>query len=119
MNDRPLDPLPPRHIFLKRLARTALLAMLIIGGSLVLGVLGYHYLEGLSWIDSLLNGSMILSGMGPVAVLTSPSAKLFASAYAMFSAVVFLVCVAVMISPVIHRVLHRFHMDMEEDRRDD
>src|SRR3989442_14260328 len=78
------SPLPPRRVFLQRLARTGLLAGLIIAGSLGLGVLGYHHLGRLPWIDSLLNASMILGGMGPVEALTTPSAKIFASAYAPF-----------------------------------
>ena len=112
-------PLPPRRVFLQRLARTGLLAGLIIAGSLGLGVLGYHHLGRLPWIDSLLNASMILGGMGPVDALTTPAAKLFASAYALFSGVVLLASVAVMITPIVHRFLHRYHLDLDDQGRDD
>jgi len=102
---------PPRRVFLQRALRAFLIAMLAIAVSLALGVLGYHVLGGLPWIDALLNASMILGGMGPVDVLTTRSAKLFASAYALFSGVILLASVAVMISPVLHRILHRYHLE--------
>jgi hypothetical protein len=110
--------LPPHPVFLRRLARTFLLAVLIIGGSLSLGVLGYHHFAGLPWVDALLNASMILGGMGPVDLLTTRTAKLFASAYALFSGVILLAAVAVMIAPLVHRFLHRYHLDLDEDDRD-
>jgi|SRR5262252_4999331 len=104
-------PFPPRRVFLQRALRGFLLAMLAIAVSLGLGVVGYHVLGGLPWIDALLNASMILGGMGPVDALTTPGAKLFASAYALFSGVILLASVAVMISPVVHRFLHRYHLE--------
>ena len=84
----------------------------------MIGILGYHYIARLSWIDALLNASMILTGMGPVATLTDTPSKLFASAYALFSGVVFLSAVSIVLAPVFHRILHKFHLD-EEDERDD
>jgi len=116
MREKHRDRLPPHPVFLRRLARTFLLAIVIIGSSLSLGVLGYHHFAGLPWVDALLNASMILGGMGPVDILTTRSAKLFASAYALFSGVVLLGSVAVMIAPLVHRFLHRYHLDMDEDR---
>ena len=79
--------------------------------ALLPGVLGYWAFAGLSWIDALLNASMILTGMGPVAVLSTTGAKLFASAYALFSGIVFLSTAAVIVAPIIHHVLHRFHVE--------
>ena len=99
--------------FLKRMLRFAALATGIILVSLGIGILGYHYFEGLSWIDSLLNASMILGGMGPVAPLQTTAGKLFASFYALFSGMVFLVAVGVLIAPIFHRFLHHFHLDIE------
>ena len=81
--------------------------------SLGIGGLGYHYLNKLNWIDSFLNASMILGGMGPVDKLTTDSSKIFASVFAIFSGVVFLVGVGVVFTPIAHRILHRMHLDEE------
>ena len=78
---------------------------------LSIGVLGYHGIAGLSWIDSVLNASMILTGMGPVAAMTTTSSKLFASGYALFSGVVFLSSIGLVLAPLFHRILHKFHLD--------
>jgi hypothetical protein len=108
------EPLASTIDFLKRMLRFGALATAIILVSLGIGILGYHYLEGLSWIDSLLNASMILGGMGPVAPLQTVAGKLFASFYALFSGMVFLVAVGVLIAPIFHRFLHHFHLEIEE-----
>jgi hypothetical protein len=104
-------PLPPFRVFLRRLLRRAALVAVLVAASLGGGVLGYHWLAGLPWIDALLNASMILSGMGPVDELHSDAAKLFASAYALFSGVVFITSVGVVGAPIFHRFLHKFHLD--------
>ena len=83
----------------------------VLGCSLGLGILGYHYIAGFNWVDSLLDASMILTGMGPVGVLTSTAAKVFASAYALFSGVVFISATGILLAPVFHWVLHRFHIE--------
>ena len=116
MQDPACPPLPSRRIFLRRLFRSILLASAVIAVSLAIGILGYHELAGLPWVDSLLNASMILGGMGPVDALATTRAKLFASAYALYSGVVLLASVAVVISPVVHRLLHHYHLDVGEDR---
>jgi hypothetical protein len=82
----------------------------MLGISLGIGVLGYHYLDGLSWLDSFLNASMILAGMGPVDAIRTDAGKWFASFYAVFSGVVFLSTVAVFLSPIAHRFLHKLHL---------
>ena len=87
----------------------------LIAGSLGLGVVGYHFLAGLGWVDSVLNASMILTGMGPVDPMRTTASKLFASAYALFSGLVFISASGILLSPVFHRVLHHFHL---EERRD-
>jgi hypothetical protein len=81
--------------------------------SLGIGVLGYHYLNKLNWIDSFLNASMILGSMGPVDKLTTDSSKIFASVFAIFSGVVFLVGAGVVFTPIAQRILHRMHVDEE------
>ncbi len=83
----------------------------LIAVSLALGILGYHCFAGLGWMDSLLNASMILTGMGPVNTLNTDGAKLFASAYALFSGVVFISATGILLSPIFHRVLHKFHLE--------
>jgi hypothetical protein len=87
------------------------MALSLILVALSMGIAGYHWLAGLTWIDSLLNASMILGGMGPVNPLTSTGAKVFASAYALFSGLVFIAVMGVVFSPLLHRMLHKFHMD--------
>ena len=82
------------------------------------GVIGYHFIARLSWIDAVLNASMILTGMGPVDPMTSTAAKLFASGYALFSGVVFLSAMGIVLSPIFHRVLHVFHLDEEDEKPD-
>ena len=89
-----------------------------MAGSLALGVLGYHLLGGLSWLDALVNASMILTGMGPVDGIPTVAGKLFASFYALFSGVAFLTIVAVLLAPAVHRFLHRFHLDLAGDPED-
>ena len=103
-------PLLPFRAFLRRFLRGAAVGALLLGTSLGAGVLGYHVVAGLPWIDSLLNASMILSGMGPVDELHTSAAKLFASAYALFSGVVFITSVGVVGAPVLHRFLHQLHL---------
>jgi exosortase/archaeosortase len=104
------EPLLSRWQFLIRMAKYISVSGGLIVFSLFIGILGYHYLNDLDWLDSLLNASMILAGMGPVDALKNESAKLFASFYAIFSGVVFLTTVAVMLSPIAHRVLHKLHL---------
>ncbi|MBI5765422.1 MAG: hypothetical protein HZA51_18085 [Planctomycetes bacterium] len=108
------EPLIPSTRFLLRLARSGSLAVMLIGASLLLGVLGYHSFEGMPWIDSLLNASMILGGMGPVDSLHTERGKLFASFYALFSGIMFLTVAAILFAPAVHRLLHKFHLDNEE-----
>jgi hypothetical protein len=109
------QPLISRAAFLLRLARHSLLAFGLIAGSLFVGMAGYHFLEGLSWLDSLVNASMLLGGMGPVNVLNTTAGKLFASFYALYSGMVFLLIAGLIFAPVFHRFLHRFHLEIESD----
>jgi hypothetical protein len=81
--------------------------------SLAIGVLGYHFFESLPWVDSLLNASMILGGMGPVDTLRTSSGKIFASFYALYCGIILLASVGVLAAPLYHRVLHRFHLELE------
>ena len=105
------EPLLPRALFLRRLFRHGLIGAAVIVFSLAIGVLGYHLFAGFSWLDSLLNASMILGGMGPVNPLATTAGKLFASFYALFAGIAFLATVGILIAPIAHRVLHRLHME--------
>jgi hypothetical protein len=105
----------PVHLFVRRLLKYFLVAASIGIISLSIGVFGYHWLGHLSWVDSLLNASMILGGMGPVDSLQNEAAKIFASFYALFSGVIFLTTVAIFLSPIAHRLLHLLHVVDEEE----
>lgn len=109
------QPLVPREVFLRRLLRHGGIALALIAGSLLLGVLGYRFIGGLGWVDATENAAMILGGMGPVSPLTTDVAKLFAAFYALFSGIVFLVGVGVLLAPILHRFMHRFHLG-EDDK---
>ncbi len=107
-------PLATGHVFFWRLLRFVAFAQIIAFIALSLGVMGYHYIAEFSWIDSLLNASMILGGMGPMGELKTDAAKLFASAYALFSGLAFITISGIILAPVAHRVLHVFHLDEED-----
>jgi hypothetical protein len=114
MFERHHEPLLPLRAFYGRLVRSAAVGVGFIAFSLLIGVIGYHVLAPMPWLDALLNASMILAGMGPVDTLHTSAAKLFASAYAIFSGVAFLSSVGLLMAPLVHRFLHRFHLDVEE-----
>ena len=108
------SPLLNRKEFHRRLFKFVAAGAAIIAFSLSLGTIGYHYIADLRWIDALLDASMILAGMGPVSVLTTDEAKLFASVYALFSGIAFLSSVGLFIAPVAHRFFHKFHLDLDD-----
>ena len=112
------DPLISRGRFVQRMLAAFGVTMVIVAASLFMGMAGYHYLGGLPWIDALLNSAMILTGMGPVDPMQSNAGKLFATFYALYSGIAFLSMTAVLLAPVIHRAMHRFHLDAEEDNDD-
>ena len=109
------EPLAPMPIFRIRLLQSAGVMLVLIVVSLAIGMAGYHWLGRLdSWTDCLLNASMILGGMGPVDPMRTDAGKIFASMYALYSGIMLLASVGVMLSPVLHRVLHRFHLETED-----
>lgn len=112
--ERRTEKLAPRSVFFKRLAFSLLLAFSMMACALIIGIVGYHILGGLHWIDSLLEASMILGGMGPINPLTTNAAKIFASLYALFSGLMFIGVMGVVLSPIMHRFLHKFHVDEED-----
>ena len=110
------QPLLPRRMYWKRLISHGLMALSLLAAALGVGICGYHYLEKFSWIDSLLNASMILGGMGPVGALQTNAGKLFASGYAIFSGVIFIAVAGILVAPVAHRVMHRLHIESRKNR---
>ena len=107
------EPLATPAEFRRRMLYYSMVTAIMILVSLAIGVLGYHYFGSLSWIDSLLNASMILGGMGPINPLQTFSGKIFASFYALYSGIILLASVGILAAPLFHRVLHRFHLELE------
>jgi len=107
------QPLLPRSAYLRRVVRFSGWAFLIVLGSVAIGMIGYHFLEGLAWMDAFLNAAMILGGMGPVNPIHTEGGKLFAGIYALYSGLVFLLAAGVLFAPILHRFMHRFHLEME------
>ena len=103
----------PRREFRLRLARHVAAALLVLAVSLGGGMLGYAHFEKLPWLDAFLNAAMLLGGMGPVESPATPEGKLFAGFYALYAGLVFLVAVGIVLAPVLHRLMHRFHWDDE------
>jgi hypothetical protein len=95
--------------FALRMARHAALALFVSVLSLGVGMAGYAYCEGLAWLDAFLNAAMLLGGMGPIHQPATAAGKLFAGIYALYAGLVFLLVAAVMLAPVLHRILHHFH----------
>lgn len=110
MNDPTIRPATP-HLFRRHLARQGFWAALLVTGSLTGGTLGFHVFSHQLWVDSFLNASMLLGGMGPVGDLGPTAGKLFAAGYALYAGLMFLVVAGLLVTPVFHRVLHRFHME--------
>ena|ERR1700728_2115934 len=113
MYEHHTKPLLPRRVYYQRLAHHAAMGVGVIAVSLGIGMAGYHWLEKLPWIDAFLNAAMILSGMGPVASLQTNAGKLFAGFYALYSGIALITVLGIIFAPVIHRFLHKFHLEDE------
>jgi hypothetical protein len=105
------QPVASRRRFARRLSLNLAAAALIILASLTAGMLGYAHFEGMSWIDAFLNAAMILGGMGPVDQVRTDAGKLFAGCYALYSGLIVLVTAGLILAPIAHRILHRFHVE--------
>ena len=114
MYERRQQPLAPREVFARRLARSALLGAALIATSLAVGMAGYAGFEGLGCVDSFLNAAMLLSGMGPIHNPTTTAGKLFAGFYAIYCGFAVLGTAAFIFAPVVHRFLHGFHVEGKE-----
>lgn len=104
----------PLKLFIFRLFRYFMFASCLILFSLCIGIFGYRYFAGLSWVDSFHMASMILTGMGPVIEMNSPGSKLFSSFYALYSGIAFLSTTAVLFAPIVHRLLHILHAETDQ-----
>jgi hypothetical protein len=111
-------PLLPRRHFYARVRRHGLLAAVTLVLVVAIGMVGYHFLEGLGWIDAYANASMILSGMGPLDPIKTPAGRIFVGTYSLFSGVVFLTTVGFFLMPIIHRALHKFHLESGKIRNE-
>jgi hypothetical protein len=98
------------------MARNFGAASVLIGLSLLIGMVGYHYFEGMDWIDAFANASMILSGMGPLGPLQTTAGKIFAGCYALYSGLALIAATGIIFAPIVHRLLHRFHMEVEKEK---
>jgi len=114
MFERRYEKLAPISVFVRRMAASVAMAGILIAVALFIGVIGYHWIAGFDWVDSLLESSMILGGMGPVNSLATTGAKMFASGYALFSGLVFIAIMGIVLAPVTHRMLHKFHIDEDD-----
>ena len=115
MYESRLQPVATRRLFVARMLRHTAFAMAVIAGSLLIGMSGYVYFERLSWLDAFVDASMLLGGMGPVHNPQTTGGKLFAGCYALYAGLVFLVTVGVMLAPILHRALHKFHWTKEKE----
>lgn len=110
------QPLLPRRLFFRRVWLHFLIAQTVIISSLVIGMVGYHWLAGFEWVDSFLNASMLLGGMGPVGDIPNSAGKIFAGVYALYAGLVLIAASAVLLTPVLHRLLHRVHLEESRPR---
>lgn len=104
-------PLAPRSVFLRRLGEVVALSFGLVAVSLAVGMWGYEHFEHLDWRDAFLNAAMLLGGMGPVETPATPGGKLFAGFYALYAGLILLVSVGLMLTPVLHRLMHQFHLE--------
>lgn len=107
------QPLASLNKFVLRLLRGIVFGLILIAIALFIGMLGYHVFEKMSWVDAFVNAAMILSGMGPLTPLVTTAGKIFAGCYALFSGLAFILIVALIFSPIIHRFFHKFHLDKQ------
>jgi hypothetical protein len=107
-------PISKSH-FAWRMLRCGSYALVTVILALVIGVVGYHTIGRLGWVDAFLNASMILGGMGPVDAMTTDQGKIFAGCYALFSGLFFVALAGFLFAPVMHRILHRFHYEEDQE----
>ena len=107
-------PLIPQSAFYRRMLMYTCGSFGLLFFSLVMGIIGYHYFENLSFTDAFLNAAMIMGGMGEVNELRTESGKIFAGIYALYCGLILLVAVGLLVAPIFHRFMHKFHLDIED-----
>lgn len=115
MNKKSVSKVPTIY---HHMARNSFIGLLLIASALGIGMVGYHFSENMPWIDSFLNASMILSGMGPATTLSTNTGKLFAGFYALFSGLAFIAIVVIMLSPIIHKFFRKIHLESKPYEKD-
>ena len=115
MYETTFQPLAPKSVFYRRLRKNFFYMCMFIAICLAIGIVGYHYLADIGWLDSLHNASMILSGMGPVVSINTVAGKLFSSFYAIFSGVAFITSISFLLAPAVHRFFHRLHLEQSDE----
>jgi len=119
MYEHKSKPVIPFRVFYKRVLKNLVVALVILSICLLIGILGYHYIAHIPWIDAVHNASMILSGMGPVVDIKNFWGKIFSSAYALFSGVAFITNIGFILAPAVHRLFHALHVDEGDDNEDE
>ncbi len=114
MFENKFEKLVPLSVFVRRMMVSVALAGILIAVALLIGIMGYHHIAQFDWVDSILEASMILGGMGPINPLITTGAKIFAAGYALFSGLVFIAVMGIVLAPITHRMLHTFHVDDED-----
>jgi hypothetical protein len=112
------SPLLPRRAFYHRVGKSLLLGFSVMAFALAVGMAGYHFFEKMDWVDAFSNAAMILSGMGPFGPLTTTGGKIFAGCYALFSGLIFITVTGILLGPIAHRAMHKFHLETEKKNRD-
>jgi len=106
------EALLPRALFFRRLFKYGAISFGLVLSSLILGIIGYRFFEGMPWIDAFVNAAMILGGMGPMGELHTQAGKLFAGVYALYCGLVVIISMSILIAPIFHRFLHLFHLEV-------
>jgi hypothetical protein len=119
MLERRHAPLAPRSVFLRRVAAAVAIAAAAVLVSLAVGMWGYEHFEHLAWRDAFLNAAMLLGGMGPVETPVTNGGKVFAGLFALYAGLLLLVSVGLMLTPVVHRLMHRFHLEEQDEAGED
>ena len=110
------QPLVANNIFVKRVLKCFMVSGLLLSGTILTGAGVYHYMEGMHWVDAALNAIMVMTGLGLTDTLHTEGGKIFTCFYAILTAVVFYMVLAIIFAPLIHRFLHEFHLELGRDK---